>query len=101
MFVIQNIHRDYNRKNQVKAIISIIDKYILKKKLSYFIINNASLNDIYITKIIDLIQLDLDLRKWKFQYIKYIINLITKNFIFRNKSEIFNISIIIAKNINN
>lgn len=31
VFMIWNIHRDYSGKNQAKVIISIIDKYALKK----------------------------------------------------------------------
>lgn len=55
VFMVWNIYRDYSGKNQAKVIISIIDKYALKKKLGYFINNNASFSNICIAKIIDLI----------------------------------------------
>ena len=55
LLAVRNMHSDHSEKNQVKAILSIFDEYLLKAKLKYFITNNASLNDIYITKIIDLI----------------------------------------------
>lgn len=64
-------------------------------------IDNTFFNNIYIIKIIDLIQLDLDLKKQKLWCIGHIINLIAKAFIFNNKSEIFEANITIAKNTNN
>ena len=96
-----NIHEDYSGKNQAKAIIPVIDKYSLKKKLGYFIINNASSNNICVAKIIDLIWPDLDLGERKLWCMGYIINLIAKVFIFDNKSETFKADIAIAKNTNN
>lgn len=62
---------------------------------------NTSFNDICITKIINLIQPDLDRGESKLWYIRYIINLIAIAFIFDNKLETFKIDIVITKNTNN
>ncbi len=39
------------------------NKYFLNEKLGYFIIDNASSNDRYVAKIINLIQSNLNLEK--------------------------------------
>lgn len=55
VLTVRNIHKNYSRKNQAKTIILVIDKYTLKKKLGYFITNNAFFNNTYVIKINDLI----------------------------------------------
>lgn len=95
------MHGDYSRKNQVKAILPVFDKYLPKAKFWYFIIDNVFLNDIYIIEIINLIHLNLDTIKKKLQCIRDIINLIARVFIFANKSGSFKGDIAIAKNTNN
>lgn len=55
MLAIRNIYKDQSGKNQAKAIILVINKYSLKEKLGYFMINNTFSNDIFVTKIINLI----------------------------------------------
>ena len=67
VFGVWNIYGDHSRKNQVKATILVIDKYALKKKLSYFITNNFFSNDIFVAKIIDLIRSNFDIIK---EYLK-------------------------------
>ncbi len=51
VLAVRNIHGDHSGKNQPKP---VIEKYALKEKLGYFITDNASCNDICVTKIIDL-----------------------------------------------
>lgn len=57
------MHNDDNEKNQAKAILSVLDKYLIKAKLGYFITNNASSNDTYITEIINLIRFNLNAKE--------------------------------------
>lgn len=60
LLAICNILRDYNNKNQIKSIILVLEKYSLKKKLDYFILDNVSLNNTYMTIIFKTLYLDLD-----------------------------------------
>lgn len=101
LLAVRNIYNNHIRKNQAKAIFPILDKYLLKAKLEYFIIDNIFLNNICIIEIIDLIRFNLDAKERRLQYIRYIINLITKTFIFDNKYKSFKADIAIAESINN
>ena len=100
LLTMRNMHNDHSGKNQAKAILLVFNKYLLKVKLRYFIMNNASSNDICITEIIDLIRLNLNAKERKLQFIRHIINLIVKVFIFDNKFEFFKIDIAIAESTN-
>lgn len=79
----------------------IILKYLIKTKFKYFITNNTFLNNIYIIRIINLIHSNLNAKEKKLRYIRYIIKLINKTFIFGNLSEFFKANIIITKSTNN
>ena len=94
------MHNDYSGKNQAKAILPVLDKYLLKAKLGYFITDNASSNDTCITEIIDLIRPDLNAKKKRLQCIGHIINLIAKAFIFSNKSKSFEADVAIVESTN-
>ena len=83
------MHGDHSGKNQTKAIIPVIDEYLLKAKLGYFDTNNASSNDTCFPETIDLIRPDLNAKKRRLRCIGHIINLIAKGFISGNKSEFF------------
>ena len=96
----RNMHGDHSGKTQAKAILLVFDKYLLKAKLRYFIMNNISSNDICITKIINLIRPNSDVKERRLQCIGYIINLIAKVFIFGSKSKFFEVDIAIAESTN-
>lgn len=100
LLAVRNMHGDHNGKNQAKAILPVLDNYLLKAKLGYFITDNASSNDICITEIINLICPDLDAKERRLQCIGHIINLIAKAFIFGNKSEAFEADVVIAESTN-
>lgn len=101
VITVHDIHGIQSGKIYPKVIIPMIDKYPLKKKLSYFITDNAFFNDTFVIKIIDRIWLDLNIGKQRLWYMRNIINLIAKSFIFDNKSETCETDIAIAKNTNN
>ncbi len=96
----RNIHGDPSGKNQAKALLPVLDEYLLKAKLGYFITENDSSNDTCITEIIDLIYPDLDAKERRLRCIGHIINLVTKAFIFDNKSESFEADVAIADSTN-
>lgn len=101
LLAVHNMHGDHSGKNQAKAILPVLDDYLLKAKLRYFITNNASSNDTCITEIIDLIRPNLDANERRLRCIGHIINLIAKAFIFGNKSESFEADVAIAESTNN
>ena len=100
LLAVRNMHGDHSGKNQAKAILPVLDEYLLKAKLGYFITDNASSNDTCITEIIDLIRPDLDAKERRLRCIGHIINLIAKAFIFGNKSESFEADVAIAESTN-
>ena len=55
------MYGDHSGKNQGKAILPVIDEYLLKSKLGYFFSDNASTNDTCIAELIDLIRPNLRL----------------------------------------
>ncbi len=59
----------------------------MKDKLGCNIPNDTFSNNKCFAKIIDLISLDIDLKKWQLQGIRYIISLMTKPFVFVVESE--------------
>ena len=100
LLAVRNMHGNHSEKNQAKAILPILDEYLLKAKLGYFITDNATSNDTCITEIIDLIRHDLDAKERRLRCIGHIINLIAKAFIFGNKSESFEADVAIAESTN-
>ena len=100
LLAVRNMHGDHSGKNQAKAILPVLDEYLLKAKLGYFITDNASSNDTCITEIIDLIRPDLDAKERRLRCIGHIINLVAKAFIFGNKSESFEADVAIAESTN-
>ena len=84
LLAVRNMHGDHSGKNLAKAILPVLDEYLLKAKLGYFITDNASSNDTCIAEIIGLIRPDLD----------------AKAFIFDNKSESFEADVAIAESTN-
>ena len=100
LLAVRNMHGNHSEKNQAKAILPILDEYLLKAKLGYFITDNATSNDTCITEIIDLICPNLDVKERRLRYIGHIINLIAKAFIFSNKSESFKANVAITESTN-
>ena len=100
LLAVRNMHGDHSRKNQAKAILPVIDEYLLKAKLRYFITDNASSNDTCISEIIALIRPDFDSKERRLRCIGYIFNLIVKAFIFGNKSESFEADVAFAESTN-
>ena len=69
----------------------------MKEKLGYFIIDNASFNNICITEIIETLQLDQDIYDKRLWCMGHIINFIAKKFLFSNKLEGFETDVVIAE----
>ncbi len=80
---------DNNGKNQARFILPVLEKYSLKKKLSYIITDNARSKDICMTEIIEILRSNLDAHGEQLQYMRYIIYLAAKAPWFDDKSEIF------------
>ncbi len=85
MLTVWNMRGDHSGKYTAKVILPVIDEYLLKANLGYFITNNPSSNDTCITEIIDLVRPDLNAQERKLRCVGHIINLVAKAFIFSNK----------------
>lgn len=100
LLAVRHIRGDHGGKNQARSILPILEEYSLKEKLGYFITDNASSNDTCVTEIIETLQPDLDAHGRRLRCMGHIINLITKAFLFGNKSETFEVYIAVAEGIN-
>lgn len=58
--------------------LSVLEKYSLKEKLSYLITNNARFKDTYMMEIIEMLRSNLDANSEKLQYIRCIIYVAAK-----------------------
>jgi hypothetical protein len=87
---IRRVKGSYSGENIVKAIISIFKKMINIKRLGFFISDNASFNDIIIRVILAYLRFNLKDSDFKrIKYLKYIINLIVKTFLFKKNADAF------------
>jgi hypothetical protein len=87
---IRRVKGAYNGENIAKAVIPIIKKMINIKQLSYFVVNNAIINDTAIKAILTYLLLKLedpDFRR--IRYLSHIINLAAKVFLFGKDADAF------------
>jgi hypothetical protein len=91
---IRRINEAYINENIVKTVIPILIKIGILLKLGYFIINNDSRNDIYIRVILKKHRPNIkDFNSRRVRYLKYIINLAVKTFLFGKNVDAFKDSI--------
>ena len=79
----------YFRENIAEAIIAIIKTYKIISKIGYFILNNAGLNNTYISTIIKQLNIK-DIKEYYCLYcFGYILNLLVKVILFGENPKVF------------
>ena len=79
----------YSRENIIEAIIAIIKTYKIIGKIGYFILDNAGLNNTYISAIIKQLNIK-DTKEYRCLYcLSYILNLLVKVILFSKNPKVF------------
>ena len=79
----------YSKENITEAIITVIKTYKIISKIGYFILNNARLNNTYISTIIKLLNIK-DIKEYYCLYcLNYILSLLVKAILFGENPEVF------------
>ena len=79
----------YSKENIVEAIITVIKTYKIISKIGYFILNNAGLNNTYISTIIKQLNIK-DIKEHRcLCYFSYILNLLVKVIFFSKNPKVF------------
>ena len=89
MFRLYYLKSPYSRENIMEAIITVIKTYKIINKIGYFILNNAGLNNTYISTIIKQLNIK-NIKKYRyFYYLSYILNLLVKVILFSKNPKVF------------
>jgi hypothetical protein len=87
---IRRINGTYTGKNITKAVIPILIEMGILLKLGYFITNNDARNNVYIRVILRKYRPNIkDPDNHRVRYLRYIINLIVKAFLFGKNTDVF------------
>ena len=89
MFELYYLKGPYFRENIAEAIIAIIKTYKIIGKIGYFILNNAGLNNTYISTIIKRLNIKDIKEHCCFYYLSYILNLLVKVILFSKNPKVF------------
>ena len=73
----------YSGENIVKAIIAVIETYKIINKIGYFILDNAGLNDTYVSAIIKQLNIKDIKEHCRLYYFSYVLNLSKSNSFWR------------------
>ena len=79
----------YSRENITEAIIAVIETYKIINKIGYFILNNAGLNNTYISAIIKQLNIKNIKEYYRFYYLSHILNLLVKVILFSKNPKVF------------
>lgn len=79
----------YSEKVIAEQVVGFIQKYDIKKKLGYFIFNNAISNDTCVEAILKVIWPDFSKKKQRLWCIEYIINLAAQVFLYNKNKKAF------------
>ena len=89
MFRLYRLKNPYFKENIAEAIITIIKTYKIISKIGYFVLNNAGLNDTYISTIIKQLNIK-DIKEYRcLCYFSYILNLLVKIILFSENPKVF------------
>jgi hypothetical protein len=88
----------YTSVDIIKSIIAVIKDFSIKnKQIRYFILDNATNNDIAITAIAK--EFNFNPIKCRLHYLSYIINIITRHFLYGYNPDLFKAEDIVPKDI--
>ena len=73
----------------MEAIIAVIKTYKIISKIGYFILNNAGLNNTYISTIIKQLNIKDIKEYYYFYYLSYVLNLLVKVILFSENPKVF------------
>ena len=89
MLGLYHLKSPYSGENIAEAIVAVIKTYKTINKIGYFILNNAGLNNTYISTIIKQLNIK-DIKKYYcFYYLSHILNLLVKVILFSKNPEVF------------
>ena len=89
MLRLHHLKGPYSKENITEAIVAVIKTYKISGKIGYFILNNAGLNNTYISAIIKQLNIK-DIKEYYYlYYCSYILNLLIKAILFSKNPEVF------------
>ena len=77
------------KKNIAETIVAIIKTYKIINKIGYFILNNAGLNNTYISAIIKQLNIKDIKEYYRFYCLSHILNLLVKVILFSKNPKVF------------
>lgn len=86
----------HSGENMAEVVIEILRDYNIIDQLGYFVLDNASSNDIYIMEILRQIRPDLSPTHCRLHCFGHIINLAAKSFLFGKDAEAFEIEMTVS-----
>ena len=84
----------YSEENIVEAIVAVIKTYKIINKIGYFVLNNAGLNDTYISTIIKRLNIKDIKEHCRLYCFGHILNLLVKAILFSENPKVFKKDII-------
>jgi hypothetical protein len=86
---LRRLRGPHSKENITKAVLSIINKYKLtSNRIKWFILDNVSSNNVYITEILKALNINDTIRRRRLRCLGHIINLSTKAFLFSSDPEV-------------
>ena len=79
----------YSKENIAEAIIAVVKTYKIISKIGYFVLNNAGLNDTYISAIIKRLNIKNIKEYRRLRCLGYILNLLIKVILFGENPKVF------------
>ena len=79
----------YSGENITETIVAVVKTYKISGKIGYFVLNNARLNNTYISTIIKWLNIKDIKEYYYFYYFGYIINLLVKAIFFSKNPKVF------------
>jgi hypothetical protein len=79
----------YFGENIIEAIIAVIKTYKIIGKIGYFILDNAGLNNTYVSTIIKWLNIKDTKEHCHFYCLSYVLNLLVKAILFSENPEVF------------
>jgi hypothetical protein len=89
----------HSGENIAEAVVSVVNSYKIADKIGCFVLDNATLNDTCVKKILHRLNIDDSVEYRRLRYLGHIINLGAKTFLFGQNPDAFVKEVIVADDI--
>ena len=89
MLKLRRLKGPHSKENIAEAIITVVKTYKIINKIGYFILNNAGLNNTYISAIIKWLNIKDIKEHCRLYCLGYVLNLLVKAILFSENPEVF------------